>query len=243
MSMLSDKIRKMKRPFCSMVVVAAGDSSRMGKDKMFIEIGGMPVIARTLLAFEKSEDVDEIIVVTREDLVEKCAALCIEYGIDKANKFLMGGSDRLHSALAGVTEASDESKLIGIHDGARPFVTGELITEVVRCADKFDAAAPAVPVNDTVKLVIDGVVETTPVRENVFAVQTPQVFLADVIKCALTSAIENEIIVTDDCSAVEEIGMPVHIVRGEVDNIKLTTPRDIELAEVILRRLEAKECE
>lgn len=243
MSMLSDTIRKIRRPFCSMVVVAAGNSSRMGGDKLFLEIGGMPVIARTLLSFEKSEAVDEIIVVTREDLIEKCASICIEYGIDKANKFLIGGSDRLHSALAGVTEASEEAKLIGIHDGARPFVTGELIESVVRCAAKFDAAAPAVPVNDTVKLVIDGVVETTPVRDNVFAVQTPQVFSSDIIKCALTSAVENELIVTDDCSAVEELGMPVHIVKGDADNIKFTTPRDIDLAQAILRQREAVPCE
>lgn len=243
MSILSDTIKKIRRPFCSMVVAAAGNSSRMGEDKLLLEIGGMPVIIRTLLAFEKCEAVDEIIVVTREDLIEKCAALCMEYGIEKANKFLIGGSDRLHSALAGVMEASEEAKLIGIHDGARPFVTGELIENVVQCAAKFDAAAPAVPVNDTIKLAADGVVEATPVRDNVFAVQTPQVFLPDIIKCALTAAAENELAITDDCSAVEELGMPVRLVTGDADNIKLTTPRDIDLGRIILRQREAELCE
>lgn len=243
MSFLADKVRKMRRPFCSMVVLAAGESSRMGEDKMFCCIGGIPVLARTLLAVDGNDDVDEIIVVTREDLLERCAELCLEYGIKKADKFLIGGSDRLHSSLAGTTEASFDAKLIGIHDGARPLVSGELISAVIRCANKFGAAAPAVPVRDTIKLAIDGVVETTPVRDNVFAVQTPQVFSAEIIKCALTAAVKNELAVTDDCSAVEEIGMSVRIVPGEEDNIKITVPRDLYLAELILSEKEKEQCE
>lgn len=238
MSGLFKYINKLRRPFCTMVVVAAGSSARMGEDKLFIELGGMPVLARTLLAIEKSEYVDEIIVVTRSDLLEKCAKLCIEYGIEKAGRFLLGGSDRLHSALAGAVEASGEAKLIGIHDGARPFVSQALIERVIRCAAEYDAAVPALPVHDTVKIAVNGIIETTLERENVVSVQTPQVFTAELIKCALTSAVENGLSITDDSSAVEELGVPVRTVAGEADNIKLTTPNDLELAEVLLRRVE-----
>lgn len=234
-------INKLRRPFCTMVVVAAGSSRRMGEDKLFIELGGMPALARTLLAMEKSEYVDEIIVVTRSDLLEKCAKLCVEFGVGKANRFLIGGSDRLHSALAGAVEASDEARLIGIHDGARPFVSQALIERVIRCAAEYDAAVPALPVHDTVKMVINGVVETTLERANVVSVQTPQVFTAELIKCALTAAVENGLSITDDSSAVEELGVPVRTVAGDADNIKLTTPNDLELAEVLLRRTEDAE--
>lgn len=243
MSLLSEKIRRIRRPFCSMVVVAAGNSTRMGEDKLFIDLGGMPVLARTLLAFENCDEVDEIIVVTREDLLCKCAELCIEYGIDKAEKFILGGTTRVYSALAGVAETSERARLIGIHDGARPFVADQLICSVIRCAHKFDAAVPALPVTDTVKFISGPTVETTPLRNCLRAVQTPQVFNADIIKCALTAAVENEIELTDDASAVEELGLPVHIVDGDADNIKLTTPRDLVLAEIILGGREGAQCE
>lgn len=233
---ISEMIRNIRRPRCTMVVAAAGESSRMGEDKLFSELAGIPVLARTLMALEKCSYIDEIIVVTREDKLEQAAQLCLTFEINKANKFLIGGSDRLHSAIAGVYEASVDSRVIGIHDGARPFIEDDLIKSVILCADRYGAAAPAIPVQDTIKIASSGVVESTPRRDKVVAVQTPQVFQADIIKCALSNADQNELSVTDDCSAVEAIDFPVHLVGGDPDNIKLTSPRDIETALSILRR-------
>ncbi len=237
MSALTDKLRKLRRPFCTMVVAAAGSSSRMGEDKLFLPLGGAPVLARTLLNLEACEAVSEIILVTREDSLERCAALCRQYAVSKAGKILIGGQERLNSAFAGVMEASPEAGLIGIHDGARPFASPELITRVVDAASRYQAAAPGIPVKDTIKLTDgDVTVLETPPRERLTAVQTPQVFQADLIKCALTNAVRKGLSFTDDCAAVEAIGGQIHLVPGYSDNLKLTEPMDLTLAELILQR-------
>lgn len=236
MSVLSDKLRKLVRPFCTMVVVAAGESTRMGEDKLFLEFGGKTVLARTLLALENCDAVDEILIVTRPDRVEDCAALGRSLILSKAHKVLIGGQTRSQSALAGVTEASTNAGLIGIHDGARPLVTPQLVSEVVNRAYRFGAAAPGVGIKDTVKLTENGIITETLPRDALVAIQTPQVFQADLIKCALTSAVQKKQAFTDDCAAVEAIGGTIQIVPGDPDNIKLTDPYDLETAERILRR-------
>ena len=228
--------KKEETPHCSAVIVAAGSSQRMGSDKLLHNLGIMPVLARTLLVFQDCELVDEIVVVTRMEKLEEVAELCKKYRIEKASKVICGGAARMESALAGVSEVKKKAKLIAIHDGARPLVSVELIENTVRAAAKYKAAVPAIKSVDTLKLAEDGETVTGSLdRELVLRVQTPQVFDADLIKGALTFAAEKKLPLTDDCSAVELMGVKARIVPGEEDNIKLTTPRDMLFAAAILK--------
>ena len=228
--------KKEETPHCSAVIVAAGSSQRMGSDKLLHNLGIMPVLARTLLVFQDCELVDEIVVVTRMEKLEEVADLCKKYRIEKASKVICGGATRMESALAGVSEVKKKAKLIAIHDGARPLVSVELIENTVRAAAKYKAAVPAIKSVDTLKLAEDGETVTGSLdRELVLRVQTPQVYDADLIKGALTFAAEKKLPLTDDCSAVELMGVKARIVPGEEDNIKLTTPRDMLFAAAILK--------
>ncbi len=232
------RARKAVRPPCTAVVAAAGSSSRMGGvDKLMEELDGVPVLVRTLTALQQSLLVDEIVVAAREDTLVEFSRLCRDCGIDKCTKVVRGGSDRVRSVLLASLEASPKSKLLAVQDGARPLVTPELIDRTVAAAARCGAAAPAVAVRDTVKSVrADGSVERTLERDTLRAVQTPQVFQADLLKAALQSAVEKEISVTDDCSAVELLGKTVFLVEGDEENLKITTPLDLAVAEAILRR-------
>lgn len=228
--------KKDKTPHCSAVIVAAGSSQRMGSDKLMAELGCMPVLARTLLAFENCELVDEIVVVTRMEKVMELAELCKKYGITKATKVIRGGNTRMESALAGVSEVGARARLIAIHDGARPLVTDELICRTIIAADKHMAAVPVVYSTDTLKFVDENGLISGPIdRDRTARVQTPQIFDADLIKGALSKAASDGLSLTDDCSAIEIMGVKAMTVEGDIDNIKLTTPRDIQLAEVILK--------
>lgn len=228
--------RSEKEPVCSAVIVAAGSAQRMGADKLMLGLGCMPVLARTLLAFQNCAAVDEIVIVTRMEKVEEIAALCKRYGISKAAKVIRGGKTRMESALAGVSEVKGGARLIAIHDGARPLVTDELITRTVRAAAQHMAAVPVVYSTDTLKALDEsGVVIGAVDRAYTARVQTPQVFDADLIKGALSKAVREGLTLTDDCSAIELMGVKTHTVLGDDDNIKLTTPRDVQLAQLILK--------
>jgi len=235
MSLLSmlDKFKTKKSP-CTAVIVAAGASRRMGQDKLFLPLAGIPVLARTLTQFELCREIDEIIVVTREEKLLEVADLCKQYGISKATKILVGGEERVESSAAGVLQADRHSGYIAIADGARPLVTPELISRTVEAARDYQAVAPALPVKDTIKTAVDGMVTGTPDRASLFAVQTPQVFEASLIKSALTKAIQEHTPVTDDCSAVEAMGVAVHLIEGSQENLKITTREDLALAEALL---------
>ena len=222
------------REGCCAVILAAGLSQRMGSDKMTLELGGKPVLAHSLLAFERCPDIDEIVVVAREDMIVETAELCREFGIEKAVAVMAGGSSRAESALIGLTAVRSGIAFAAIHDGARPLVTPELISGTVAAATEGLAAVPAVPLRDTVKFVLDSQVRETPDRASLMAVQTPQVFDTDIVKAALTDALDKNLTVTDDCSAVEALGISVRVVEGDDANIKLTTPLDLVLAEAIL---------
>ena len=228
------KKRARERAYCSAVVVAAGASTRMGEDKILLELEGEPVILRTLRAFEQAPEVDEIIVVTREELVPHVAALCRDAGLSKVRKVIRGGQSRTHSARLGTMEADRDAQLIAIHDGARPFVTGAVISAAIEKAAQTGAAAPAVPVKDTVKEASGGLVERTLDRSRLYAVQTPQVFEASLIRAALQKALEDGAALTDDCAAVERLGMRVSLTPGDERNIKLTTPADLLWGQVLL---------
>ena len=234
------KVRKSSRPQCAALVAAAGSSSRMGGvNKLLEPLDGVPVLVRTLLALQQAPQVDEIVIATREEDLVEISGLCRTYGITKCTKVIRGGETRVHSVLLAAMEASSDVKLLAVQDGARPLVTPELIECVIDAARRCGAAAPAIPVKDTIKEVRDGgAVERTVDRSSLRAVQTPQVFDASLLKAALQDAVENRIPVTDDCSAVERLGKVVFLVDGEEENLKITTPVDLILAEAILRARE-----
>ena len=234
------KIRESSRPQCTALVAAAGSSSRMGGVNKLLELlDGVPVLARTLTALQLARQVDEIVVACREEDLLPISDLCHTYGITKCSKVIRGGESRVHSVLLAALEASPESRLLAVQDGARPLVTPELIDRVISAAVRCGAAAPAVPLKDTVKEVRDGgAVERTLDRSSLRAVQTPQVFDAQLLKAALQDALEQGAAVTDDCAAVERLGKVVFLVEGDEENLKITTPTDLVLAEAILRARE-----
>lgn len=221
-------------PTCTAVVPAAGSSQRMGEDKILLPLGDVPVLLWTLRALEGCPYIAEIIVVTREDLIVPVGQLCMEAGLGKVRKVVVGGETRSHSVLAGIRESDPKSELILIHDGARPLVTEEILEEAILKAAQCGAAAPAVPVKDTIKRAVDGVVEETPDRATLYAVQTPQVFEHGLILGALEKAVADGVQLTDDCAAVERLGMKVALTEGSYENIKLTTPSDLAVAMTIL---------
>lgn len=234
------KMREARRPRCSALVVAAGNSTRMGGvNKLLQPLDGVPVLVRTLAAFQVAGTVDEVIISTREEDLLEISQLCRTYGLTKCVKVIRGGESRVHSALLAALEASPEAELLAVHDGARPLVTPELIDRVVSAAARCAAAVPAVAVKDTVKAVReDGGVEETLDRDRLRAAQTPQVFEASLLKAALQSALEQGVPVTDDASAVERLGKVVFLVEGEEENLKITTPADMILAEAIIQARE-----
>lgn len=221
---------------CSAIVPAAGRSVRMGEDKLFLPLGEVPVILRTLRTLESSAYITEIIIATREELIVPLGQLCKEAALTKVTKIVVGGETRSASVLAGIREADPASELIAIHDGDRPLVTVEIVNAAIEKAAERGAAAPAVPVKDTIKRAANGMVAGTPDRSELYAVQTPQVFEHGLILGALEKAVTEGAELTDDCSAVERIGMPVCLTEGSYDNIKLTTPEDLAVAEAILER-------
>ena len=234
---LIDLIRKGgSAPKCSAVIVAAGSSVRMGYDKLTAQLGASTVLLRTLRAFDASEHVAEIVIVTRMDRVAEIADLCAQNGIAKVSKVVAGGKTRMESSLIGVSAVKSSARLIAIHDAARPLVSSALIKRVVCAADEHKAAVPVVPSTDTLKAVgEDDFILGTVDRESTYRVQTPQVFDAILIKGALTRAAESGLSLSDDSAAMEMTGFRTYAVAGEEDNIKITTPRDLLIAEAILR--------
>ncbi len=227
--------RKKTVPLCSAVVVAAGSARRMeGIDKILAPLGELPVLVHTLYAFQDCPAVEEVVVVTREDLLVEIGRLCRDFNMDKVTKVVVGGAERIHSVLAGLREVRPEADLIAIHDGARPLVPLDVVEEAVARAAVTGAAAPALPVTDTIKRGEKGVAVETVDRSSLWAVQTPQVFEAGLIRAALERAAADGAVLTDDCAAVERLGMKVSLTRGSRENIKITTPFDLLLGEAIL---------
>ena len=227
---------------CAAIVAAAGASRRMGgRDELMEPLGDRPVLAYVLTALQQAKSIREIVVATREETLLAVSDLCRAYGIDKCTKVIRGGESRTQSVLLAALETSPESELLAVQDGARPLVTPDLIDAVVAAAVRFDAAAPAVPLKDTVKTVeADGVVVQTLDRTALRAVQTPQVFQADLLKAALQSALEAGETLTDDCAAVERLGKVVYLIDGDDENLKITTPMDLVVAEAILAEREER---
>ncbi len=218
---------------CGAVIVAAGSASRMGGiDKVMANIKGQPMIQRTVRNFQDCDAISEIVIVTREDLIRPITSLCKD--MPKVTAVVAGGKSRQESVHLGLNALSKQVKLAAIHDGARPLITWQVIDRVVRAANTYGAAAPAIPVKDTIKVVQGYVVKNTPDRNTLRAIQTPQVFDFDLLRGALRKAEQDGAQITDDCSAVERMGMVVKIVEGDERNIKVTTPMDLKIAELLL---------
>lgn len=217
---------------CGAVIVAAGSASRMeGIDKALALLGGEPVIVQTVKAFQNCSAIEEIVIVTRPDLLGKIAELMEIF--PKVKAVVVGGADRTQSVLCGLQALSDKVQLAAIHDGARPLITTKMITETVSAADFHGAAAPAIPVKDTIKNVQNHWVYGTPDRSSLRAVQTPQVFYLPDLLTALRNGIAQGATFTDDCSALERMGIPVYLVDGQESNIKITTPMDLKVAQLL----------
>ncbi len=228
---IARKILRVK--YCGAVLVAAGSASRMGGiDKVMADLQGEPMIVHTVRAFQNSNVIREIVIVTRPDLISCVMGLCRNF--DKVTAVVAGGKDRQESVERGLSVLSEKVKLAAIHDGARPLVTETVIDRTVRAAHTYGAAAPGVPVKDTVKIVQGGVVQSTPDRKALQAVQTPQVFDAAMLRGALQKSRQDKMEITDDCSAVEHMGFSVKMVEGDEENIKVTTPIDLKIARMIL---------
>ena len=218
------------------VIVAAGSSQRMGgMDKVFALLGGKPILARVVDAFQGCNPVDQIVVVLTGQNLERGKQLVAEQGWSKVTDVCAGGRRRQDSVAAGLRRLSNCDWVV-IHDGARPLVTVDLINRGLEAARETGAAVAAIPVTDTIKLVGDDrIVRQTPPRQNLWAVQTPQVFGIKIITEAYSRANGD---VTDDASLVEQLGYRVKIYMGSYDNIKITTPDDLALAEVLWRKYE-----
>ncbi len=225
------KVLKLK--YCGAVIVAAGNASRMGGiDKVMAQLSGEPMIVHTVRSFQNCDAIKEIVIVTRPDLIVRIADLCRDF--PKVKAVVAGGKDRPESVQKGLDALSKKVKLAAIQDGARPLITWQVIDRTVRAANTYGAAAPGIPVKDTVKIVQGGLVSETPDRSTLQAVQTPQVFDVDLLRAALKKAKDTGVQITDDCSAAELLGMSVKMVEGDERNIKVTTPMDLKVAQMLM---------
>lgn len=222
------------------IIVAAGKSERMGAgtDKAFLNLGPRPVVAWSLLAFERCSDIDQIILVVRKDQLVAAKAVVRMFGISKVRAVVAGGAKRQDSVLNGMKELDVDTRLVVVHDGARPCVTPETISETVKLARRNGAAVVGSRIWDTVKLVEKGTTVTrTEDRTKLWTVQTPQAFDVRLLKRAYAAVVEQKKDVTDDASAIELLGEPVKIYESGKPNLKITTVEDLQLAAaVVLKR-------
>lgn len=232
--------KSMGKDYCTAIVLAAGSGKRMGTKthKQYLLIGGRPVLYYSLEAFQKSEIIDEIVLVTGKGEEEYCRREIVEpYGITKVKNIVPGGAERYHSVWNGLQKVREG--FVYIHDGARPFIDERIILEGYECVKKYGACVAGMPSKDTVKIAdSDDFVAETPERSRVWAVQTPQIFEAGVIKQAYDQLMKDEDTgVTDDAMVVEKMtGRQIRLYKASYDNIKITTPEDLEIAEVFLKR-------
>ena len=218
------------------IIPAAGSGRRIGagQNKLLLKVAGVPIIVHTLRVFERDSDCKKIILAVKPEEREAFEHLVKEAGFKKIGAYVQGGGERQDSVREGLS-ATDGAGIVVIHDGARPFVTADLIKRVVETAETWGAAIAAVPVKDTIKKVISDQVKGTVNRESLWAAQTPQAFRRDLIIRAHQRALEKKLTATDDASLVEAMGEAVRIVQGDDRNIKITTRNDLLMAEFIIK--------
>jgi 2-C-methyl-D-erythritol 4-phosphate cytidylyltransferase len=220
----------------SAIIVAAGSSERMGFDKLFALVSGKPVIAHTIAAFERTSCVDEIILVGRADSLGELRKIIGQP--TRVKEIIAGGAERSDSVRAGLDHLNPKSDFVAVHDAARPMITPEKITRVFEvCRTSGGAAALAEPINDTLKRAdADFAVRESVDRDGVYAMQTPQVFARDLLEEAYRLLAKKNVLVTDEVSAVELLGRKVVLVPNHDFNFKITYPRDLPMAEFVLRQ-------
>ncbi len=213
---------------------------RMGKAvaKQFLPLGDKPMLAHTLLAFQRASEIDEIIPILSKEDMESCLRDVIEqFHITKVKTLVVGGKERQDSVMNGLKKLEKDASVVLVHDGVRPFVTTEMIRESVELAKKGESIVVGVPLKDTIKEVDDsGVVRKTLERSRLWAIQTPQAFPLKVLKNAYEESYKHRVFGTDDAMLVERAGGAVRVIMGSYENIKITTPEDLILAEEILKR-------
>ena len=219
------------------IVVCGGSSSRMnGVDKMLADIEGIPVCIRSIRAFQNCDKVNSIVVVTKDSSVLKIQQYCEKFSLSKVSDIVVGGDCRQRSVANGLSVVSDDTDIVLIHDGARPFVSKKCIERVIDAALKYSAVTCAVVPKDTIKVATDdGMVVSTPNRNQLRSVQTPQGFEYSLYKKAVDSNFDKLQEFTDDCSVVEAFGYAVYTVEGDYKNIKITTAEDLEIASVFAK--------
>jgi 2-C-methyl-D-erythritol 4-phosphate cytidylyltransferase len=224
------------------IIPAAGAGKRMGKTvaKQFLLLGGKPLLAHTLLAFQRAPEIDEIIPVVSQEDMESCLREVIErYQITKVKTLVVGGRERQDSVLHGLQKIGKDTAVVIVHDGVRPFVSPEMIREAVDLAKKGECITVGVPIKDTIKEVDENkIVRRTLERGSLWAIQTPQVFPVKILRHAYEESYKQKMFGTDDATLVERTGGTVRVIMGSYENIKITTPEDLSLAEEILKRRE-----
>lgn len=228
-----------KNHYISAIIAAAGMSNRMKSkiNKQFININGKPILAHTLEKFQRCKYIDEIIVVAREDEINYCKKEVVKrYGFNKVTKIIRGGKERQDSVYNGILALNEKTDIVVSHDGARPFVKIKNIVDSIKGAVEYGACVVGTPVKDTIKFVKDGEeIDSTPNRDILWAAQTPQSFKREILMEGYRKAIEDNFVGTDDSVLVERLGIQVKIIMGSYENIKITTPEDIIIAESILK--------
>lgn len=221
------------------LIVAAGKGKRMGIDggKQFLPLIDKPALAHTLISFQQALSIDSIIVITRKENFDKCFSIIDKHNITKVDKVVIGGDERQDSVYNGLKSAMDfkMTDIVAVHDGARPLVEPDLVNRVVGAAEGCDGAIAGIPAKDTIKLVEDGYATRTLDRSQLWQIQTPQAFSFDILMRAHEAARAEGFRGTDDSVLVERIGGKIKVVSGSEENIKITTPTDLVIAEAILR--------
>ncbi len=232
-----DSTEKNAKGNITAIITAAGKGTRMNShiNKQYMEIAGIPVLVRTLSVFQQCAEVDDIIIVVNEEDINFCRHTIVEgYNFTKVKSLVSGGAERQNSVYKGLCAASKDCGIVLIHDGARPFVTGKNIIDCIDGAIKYGACGVGVRLKDTVKISDpNGFVAATPDRSTLWSIQTPQAFAYETIMDAHNKAIENSYLGTDDMVLVEKLGIPVKIIEGSYQNIKITTPEDLVIGESI----------
>lgn len=227
------------RTLVSAIIVAAGKGKRMGQgfNKQYIILREKPIVAHTLEVFEKSSYIDDIIlVVPKEEMAYAEKEVVSKFNLRKVTKIIGGGKERQDSVYNGLLAVDNNCKIVMVHDGVRPFVNEDLIKKSIEKTKKTGAVILAMPVKDTIKIINskDEVVDT-PNRKKLWAVQTPQTFLYEVLKSSYDRAQKEHIFATDDSMIVEKSGYVVKKIEGSYKNIKITTPEDLIMAEAIIQ--------
>lgn len=227
---------KKKRLFSSAIITAAGSGRRMGGvSKQLLMIGNKPCVLHSLLAFQNCDEIDEIIIVAKINEIAIMENICRENGISKLKAVVSGGDTRQESVSNGFSAVSKKSDLVAIHDGARPLIQSHHITQLLNEARQYGASCAAKKMSDTVKRVReDGFILDTVPREDLFTVQTPQVFKTDLYRVALALAQKDGISVTDDCALAEHAGFSVKLCDLAMLNLKITTESDVSLANLLI---------